>query len=186
MIEGAKRVEIADVEVLDGGNLVMRCRVGDRIVRVPSLGTLSGTEIECRGDRRRLVLPRPRCRSRSRLNGAPDSTLGGQFGRAQDPRSSAPSRACAPSEPLARRLAGGILARPPVARLCRRCEQWAGSGQFEARVGIDVVVRAELLKTVDAVLQRPKQEVRRDHKRVRSLSGLMVDLAEIVRLPVLS
>jgi hypothetical protein len=57
MIEGADRVVIADVEVLDGGNLVMRCRVGDKVVWVPSLGTLPGTTIVRRGDRGRLVLP---------------------------------------------------------------------------------------------------------------------------------
>jgi hypothetical protein len=57
MIEGANRVEIEDVEVLDGGNLVMRCRVGERIVWVPALATLLGTEIARRGDRGRLVLP---------------------------------------------------------------------------------------------------------------------------------
>jgi hypothetical protein len=49
-------VEIEDVEVLDGGNMVMRCRGGDRVVWVPSLGKLPGTEIERQGDRGRLVL----------------------------------------------------------------------------------------------------------------------------------
>ena len=57
MIHGTERVEIEDVEVLDGGSLVMRCRVGDRVVWVPSLGKLPGTEIERQGDRGRLVLP---------------------------------------------------------------------------------------------------------------------------------
>jgi hypothetical protein len=57
MLEAAERVEIEDVKVLNGGNLVMRCQVGDRIVWVPALRTLPGTEIEHRGDRGRLVLP---------------------------------------------------------------------------------------------------------------------------------
>jgi hypothetical protein len=57
MLEGAERVEISDVEVLDYGGLVMRCRVGDRIVWLPPLRMLAGTEIKKRGDRGRLVLP---------------------------------------------------------------------------------------------------------------------------------
>jgi hypothetical protein len=57
MLEAAERVEIEDVKVLNGGNLVMRCQVGDRVVWVPALRTLPGTEIERRGDRGRLVLP---------------------------------------------------------------------------------------------------------------------------------
>jgi hypothetical protein len=57
MIEGTNRVEIEDVEVLDYGNMVMRCRVGDRILWVPSLALLLGTNIKYRGDRGRLVLP---------------------------------------------------------------------------------------------------------------------------------
>ena len=57
MLEAAECVEIADVEVLDGGSLVMRCRIGDRVLWVPSLGTLPGTEIARQGDRGRLVLP---------------------------------------------------------------------------------------------------------------------------------
>jgi hypothetical protein len=56
MIEGADHVEIANVEVLDSGSLVMRCRVGDKVVWVPSLRTLPGTTIVRRGDRGRLVL----------------------------------------------------------------------------------------------------------------------------------
>jgi hypothetical protein len=57
MIEEARRVEIADVEALDGGGLVMHCRVGNRVVWVPSLGMLPGTEIKRQGDRGWLVLP---------------------------------------------------------------------------------------------------------------------------------
>jgi hypothetical protein len=57
MLAGAKRVEIEDVEVLDYGGLVMRCRVGDRIVWLPPLRMLAGTEIKKQGDRGRLVLP---------------------------------------------------------------------------------------------------------------------------------
>jgi len=44
MLEGTKRVEIEDAEVLDYGGLVMRCRVGDRIkpesARISRRGTL--------------------------------------------------------------------------------------------------------------------------------------------------
>jgi hypothetical protein len=57
MMEAAVRVEIADVEVLDYGDLVMRCLVGDRVVWVPSLRALIGTKIKKKGDRGRLVLP---------------------------------------------------------------------------------------------------------------------------------
>jgi hypothetical protein len=57
MIEGTNRVAIEDVEVLDYGNMVMRCRVADRIVWVPSLALLLGTNVKYRGDRGRLVLP---------------------------------------------------------------------------------------------------------------------------------
>jgi hypothetical protein len=57
MLEAAHRVEIADVEVLDYGALVIRCRVGDRVVWVPSLGTLPGAELWRQGDRGRLVIP---------------------------------------------------------------------------------------------------------------------------------
>jgi hypothetical protein len=57
MIHGARRVEIADVEVLNDTNLVLYCRVGDEVVGVPSLQVLPGTQIKHRGDRGRLVLP---------------------------------------------------------------------------------------------------------------------------------
>ena len=57
MIHGAKRVEIADVVVLNDTDLVLYCRVGDEIVAVPSLRILPGTQIKHRGDRGRLVLP---------------------------------------------------------------------------------------------------------------------------------
>jgi hypothetical protein len=57
MIDGTKRVEIDDVEVLDGDGLVMRCRLGDKIILVPPLRLLPGTQIRRTGDRGRLVLP---------------------------------------------------------------------------------------------------------------------------------
>jgi hypothetical protein len=56
MLEATKRVEIADVEALDGGGLVMHCRIGNRVMWIPSLGMLPGTEIKRQGDRGRLVL----------------------------------------------------------------------------------------------------------------------------------
>jgi hypothetical protein len=57
MLEGTERVEIADVEVLHGGNLVWLCRVGDKVVCLPALGVLPGTEIRRKGDRGRLAIP---------------------------------------------------------------------------------------------------------------------------------
>jgi hypothetical protein len=57
MIEGTKYVEFTDVEVLDYSGPVMCCRVGDRVVWVPALRVLPGTEIKTQGDRGRLVLP---------------------------------------------------------------------------------------------------------------------------------
>jgi hypothetical protein len=57
MIEDTKHVEFADVEVLDYGGPVMCCRVGDRVVWVPALRVLPGTEIKKQGDTGRLVLP---------------------------------------------------------------------------------------------------------------------------------
>ena len=56
MIEATNRVVIADEEALDGGGVVMHCRIGNRVVWVPSLGMLPGTEIRRQGDRGRLVL----------------------------------------------------------------------------------------------------------------------------------
>jgi hypothetical protein len=56
MLEATNRVEIADVEALDSGGLVMRCRIGNRVVWVRSLGMLPGTKIKRQGDRGRLVL----------------------------------------------------------------------------------------------------------------------------------
>ena len=51
MIHGAKRVEIADVEVLNDTDFFLYCRVGDEVVAVPSLRVLPGTKIKHRGDR---------------------------------------------------------------------------------------------------------------------------------------
>ena len=44
-MNGADRVEFTNVEVVDGGNLVLKCRVGDKIVHVPPLRMLRGTTI---------------------------------------------------------------------------------------------------------------------------------------------
>ena len=58
MLEAAERVEIADVEVLDDGDLVLRCRVGDKDrVRCRRCGSSQVPRIKHRGDRGRLVLP---------------------------------------------------------------------------------------------------------------------------------
>ena len=57
MLEAAERVEIENVVVLKDTDLVLYCRVGEKIVAVPSLRILPGTRIKHLGDRGRLVLP---------------------------------------------------------------------------------------------------------------------------------
>jgi hypothetical protein len=57
MIDGLKRVEFANVEVISKTGLVLLCRIGSRIVGVPPLLMLPGSEIRLPGDRGRLVLP---------------------------------------------------------------------------------------------------------------------------------
>jgi hypothetical protein len=56
MMDGTRRVEFNDVEVLDAGGLLLTCRVSDQIVLVPRLRALPGTTIRRSGDRGRLVL----------------------------------------------------------------------------------------------------------------------------------
>ena len=60
MMNGADRIEFTDVEVVDGGNLVLKCRIGDKIVHVPALRMLPGTTIHPYrgGSRGTLVLER--------------------------------------------------------------------------------------------------------------------------------
>ncbi|HKA27941.1 MAG TPA: hypothetical protein VKH82_01100 [Candidatus Binatia bacterium] len=60
MMNGADRIEFTDVEVIDGGSLVLKCRIGDKIVHVPPLRMLPGTTISMHGTGRRgtLVLER--------------------------------------------------------------------------------------------------------------------------------
>jgi hypothetical protein len=57
-MNGADRVEFPNVEVLDASGLVLRCRIGDKIVGVPPLRLLPGTTIGQTGDRGMLVLER--------------------------------------------------------------------------------------------------------------------------------
>jgi hypothetical protein len=57
MIDGTKRIEIENVEVLDASGLLMRCRVGDKTVGVPPLRLLPGSQVRWTGDRGRVVLP---------------------------------------------------------------------------------------------------------------------------------
>jgi hypothetical protein len=57
-MDGADRMEIPNVEVVDGSGLVLRCRIGDKIVGVPPLRLLPGTTISRTGDRGMLVLER--------------------------------------------------------------------------------------------------------------------------------
>jgi hypothetical protein len=55
-MDGADRMAFSDVEVLDGGGLVLKCRIAGKIVHVPPLRTLPGTTIERAGDQGMLVL----------------------------------------------------------------------------------------------------------------------------------
>src|SRR5262245_5675486 len=57
MIDGARRVEFADVEVLAATDFVLRCRVEGKFVGVPALRVLPGTDVVRGGDRGHLVLP---------------------------------------------------------------------------------------------------------------------------------
>jgi len=59
MMDGTNRIELRDVEVVEGGDgLFILCRVGDKVVRIPSLRRLPGTTISWPGDRGVLVLER--------------------------------------------------------------------------------------------------------------------------------
>ena len=58
MIEASDDVEFGDVEVLEHDGLMLWCRIAGRIIAVPPLRFLSGTEIRGTGDRGKLVLPR--------------------------------------------------------------------------------------------------------------------------------
>jgi hypothetical protein len=58
MMNGADRVEFPDVEVLDAGGPVLKCRIDGRIVLVPPLRMLPGTTIRRMDDRGMLVLER--------------------------------------------------------------------------------------------------------------------------------
>lgn len=56
-MDGSKRAEVSDVEVLEDTGLVLRCRVDGKVVGVPPRLILEGSEIKRPGDRGRLVLP---------------------------------------------------------------------------------------------------------------------------------
>jgi hypothetical protein len=58
MMDGTDRVEFPDVEVLDAGGLVLKCRIDGKIVHVPPLRMLPRTTIRRSGDRGMLVLER--------------------------------------------------------------------------------------------------------------------------------
>jgi hypothetical protein len=58
MTEGTDRVEFPEAEVVSENDLVLMCRVGERIVSVPPLRILPGSDVWRLGDRGRLVLPR--------------------------------------------------------------------------------------------------------------------------------
>ena len=56
MVDGWRRVEFDEVEVVSTNELFMMCRIGSQIVAVPSLEVLPGTTISGDGDHGRLVL----------------------------------------------------------------------------------------------------------------------------------
>jgi len=58
MIDGSQRVEFEDVVVVRRMGLVVMCRVGPRVVGVPTRCMLPGTTISGTADCGRLVLPR--------------------------------------------------------------------------------------------------------------------------------
>jgi hypothetical protein len=58
MMDGADRIVIPDVEVLDAKGLVLRCRIDGKIVGVPLLRLLPGTTIAWGGERGTLALER--------------------------------------------------------------------------------------------------------------------------------
>ena len=58
MVDGSRRVEFDDVEVIRDASLILMCRVGMKVIAVPPLRMLPGTTIARMGDRGRLVLPR--------------------------------------------------------------------------------------------------------------------------------
>jgi hypothetical protein len=58
MIEDSPRAEFDGVEVIEHTGLVLRCRVGKKIVGVPPALTLTGTTIANKGDYGRLVVSR--------------------------------------------------------------------------------------------------------------------------------
>jgi len=58
MISGSLQVELDNVEVVRETDLVLMCRVGERVVGVPPRRMLPGTTVCRRGDRGRLILPR--------------------------------------------------------------------------------------------------------------------------------
>jgi hypothetical protein len=56
MMDGTMRVEF-EAEVLGSTRSLMRLRVGERIVGVPPLRLLPGTEVQRAGDLGKIVLP---------------------------------------------------------------------------------------------------------------------------------
>jgi hypothetical protein len=65
MVNG-DRWEFSNAEVVDDSGLVLRCRIEGRVVGIPPLRLLEGTEIRHKGDRGRLVLGGRRRGSRPR------------------------------------------------------------------------------------------------------------------------
>jgi hypothetical protein len=57
-MDDGDRVAFDNVEVIEHGDLTLRCLVAGRIVAVPPLRILPGTTVSYAGDRGRLILPR--------------------------------------------------------------------------------------------------------------------------------
>jgi len=56
--ERSDGVEFDGVEVVSANDLILMCRIGERLVAVPARRTLPGTEVARAGDRGRLVIGR--------------------------------------------------------------------------------------------------------------------------------
>jgi hypothetical protein len=64
MVDGSKRVEFADVEVVWSDDVAATCRVGERIVAVAWRRMLPGSELSQAGDSRRRRSPSAARRAR--------------------------------------------------------------------------------------------------------------------------
>jgi hypothetical protein len=58
MVDSTNRVVFDEVEVIEHGDLALRCRIGAKVVSIPPLRVLTGSTVSYPGDCGRLVLPR--------------------------------------------------------------------------------------------------------------------------------